>query len=330
MKKRLFKILKLALLALCAAIVIAGGAIGFFARQQIQANTFSVSQPAVPEAACDSARGVPVGEPFEIAVETESAFSFATPFAIEFTLPDGLEAAEETVQDFSFDWTLRQGKIRISLIAFNAGTFEGARITLRAQSEDATATETLELPTLFAVLPPTNPGEKISLAGALTPGADDSDSSNYLWLAAIALPLIALAILIWQRNRKQHRSVPAIPPWIAAQNALSALKNEISAGQIGAIAAVTRLSDIVRHYLALRFGLSADAMSSQEFFASMERYDSPLAPAHKQFLREFLSAADLVKFAGFAATADQTQTAIDRAAALVRETVPEPEPTEKK
>lgn len=330
MKTRFFSIFRLTLLILCAAAILTSGAIGFFAWQQIRENTFTLSAPVIPEAASDSAQGVPVGEPFEISVETESAFSFETPFSIEFALPEGLEAAEKTVQDFRFAWTLRRGEIRISLLAFEAGTFENARITLRAKSSNGNIARELELPTLFAVLPPVAPDEKISLAGTLEPGAEESAANTYLWIAAVALPLAALALLIWSRRRSKQKPAPVIPPWVAAQSELDGLKREIDAGQIGAIAAVTRLSDIVRRYLAKRFTLSADAMTSQEFFSSMERYDSPLATPHKQFLREFLSAADLVKFAGFAATAEQTHSAIDRAALLVRETVPAPEPDVKK
>lgn len=329
MKKRFLKIFGIVIAVLLAGVLIAGGVIGFFARREILAETFTVSEPELPAAATDSAQGVPVGKPFEVRLETTSAFSFATPFQIEFSLPDGLATREKTEQDFEFSWTHRRGEIRLSLVAFKAGTFENAKISITANADGNIQTRTPELPPIFAVLPETQPGEKLHLAGTLDENPP-VEKNSWLWLAAIALPLIALAVLIFVRRKKQ-KIAPELPAWELAQIELDALRNEIDSGRAGAIAVVTRLSDIVRRYLSRRFGLSADAMTSPEFFALMKRADSPLAAKHKQFLREFLSAADLIKFAGFAATSDQAHTALDRASSLIRETVPAPEnPAEKK
>lgn len=324
MKKRFFKILGLFLLALCVAGIILGGAVGFSAYREIRAQTFTLSEPTIPENAGDPAKGVPVGEPFQISFAVESAFSFEPDFHLEFNLPEGLETAGTVRRENHFEWKLRRSDVFVSLVAFEPGEFKDARIEIVAKSDEKTERKTIALPPIFAVLPTTSPDEKLSLAGKLDESADVSAGKSRLWLAAVLVPLLALALLIWIRRRTEQKPVPALPPWTITQNELDALKHEITEGKIGAVAAVTRLSDIVRHYLSRRFGMDADAMTSQEFFASMERYDSPLAANHKQFLREFLSAADMVKFAGFAATSEQTYNAIDRAASLVRETVPAP------
>lgn len=328
MKKRFLKIFVIALALLLSAGIIAGAVLGFFARREIIAETFTVSAPELPEAATDSARGVPVGSPFEVRISTETALSFQTPFRLELSLPEGLEARENAAQHFTFDWTHRRGDIRLSLLAFNAGEFNGGKIELISSINGNPRTQTLELPTIFAALPETEPDEQLRLAGSLSPSAD-RESHSLIWLAAVILPLIALAVLIFLRRRKKVPA-PEIPVWVLAQSELDALRDEISSGRLGAIAVVTRLSDIVRRYLSRRFTLSADAMTSQEFFASMERGNSPLASKHRQFLREFLSAADLIKFAGVSASAEQAHSALERASALVRETVPAPEPPTEK
>ena len=57
------------------------------------------------------------------------------------------------------------------------------------------------------------------------------------------------------------------------------------------------LSLIVRTYLEDRFGLRSPELTTQEFLTEMGR--SPdLARSHQQLLRDFLTQADLVKFAG--------------------------------
>lgn len=320
MKKRFLKIFIIVALLSAAIAFVAGGVLAYFARREILAESFTVSEPELPAAATDSAEGIPVGLPFDVRINTSTALSFDTPFKVDFSLPEGLEVRENMCQHFDFAWTRRRGEILLSLVAFDAGTFEGGKIILAADADGKTKTRTLELPAIFAVLPETAPGEQLQLAGTLDERSG-GDGNSRLWLIAVILPLLALAGLIFLRQKKVLPP-PEIPSWVAAQNDLDALRDEILSGRTSAIAVVTRISDIVRRYLSRRFGLSADAMSSQEFFMTMERADSPLIPKHKQFLREFLSAADLIKFAGVAANTEQARTAIDRASLLIRETVP--------
>jgi hypothetical protein len=57
-----------------------------------------------------------------------------------------------------------------------------------------------------------------------------------------------------------------------------------------------RLSDIVRRYLELRFGLRSPELTTEEFVEELA--NSPdLVRSHQQLLRKFLNRADLVKFA---------------------------------
>lgn len=328
MKKRFLKIFGIALAVPVVLALIAGGIIGFYAREKILAGTFTVSEPELPESATNNAQGVPVGEPFEVRVSAACALSFETPFQLEFSLPEGLEVRENIEQKFEFAWTQRRGEIIFSLVAFNAGEFSGAKLNISSSDGAGTKQQTLAFPPIFAVLPATDPGEELSLAGKLEEQSGET-AESLLWIFAVIVPLLALAVLIFLRSKKP-KNVPEIPSWILAENEFKQLREEISSGRTGAIAAVSRISDIVRRYLSRRFGLSADAMTSQEFFAFTERSDSPLSVKHKQFLREFLSAADLIKFAGAAASADQAYSALDRASLLVRETIPAPEDSSEK
>lgn len=63
----------------------------------------------------------------------------------------------------------------------------------------------------------------------------------------------------------------------------------------------TGLSDIVRHYLEMRFALRAPEMTTEEFLSVLR--DSPeLKSEHKTLLRNFLGHCDMVKFAKYGPT----------------------------
>ena len=57
----------------------------------------------------------------------------------------------------------------------------------------------------------------------------------------------------------------------------------------------------------------------------MEDWNSPLNNQDRNFLREFMTSADMIKFAKYEATKKHIETAIARAEQLVDETIPEKE-----
>ena len=80
-----------------------------------------------------------------------------------------------------------------------------------------------------------------------------------------------------------------------------------------------KLSLIVRRYLEDRFGLRSPELTTQEFLAEMGR--SPdLARSHQQLLRDFLTQADLVKFAGLRPSAEAVGESIAAAERFLEDT----------
>ncbi len=80
-----------------------------------------------------------------------------------------------------------------------------------------------------------------------------------------------------------------------------------------------RLSLIVRTYLEDRFGLRSPELTTPEFLTEMGR--SPdLARSHQQLLREFLTQADLVKFAGLRPGQDAVAESVAAAERFLEET----------
>lgn len=81
----------------------------------------------------------------------------------------------------------------------------------------------------------------------------------------------------------------------------------------------TLLSDIVRRYLELRFGLHASRQSTEEFLAGMEQAPELSAPQRQQ-LRSFLQHCDLAKFARAGFSPEDCQAVAVMAREVVRPT----------
>lgn len=143
--------------------------------------------------------------------------------------------------------------------------------------------------------------------------------SRWWWLApllvmagatVLALVVYVLAqfipplrrLLTWMRGR-WTRMVAAPPPpvipaheWARRQFAALLSENLIASGRIREF--YFRLSDIVRGYIERRFEVSAPEMTTEEFLATTS-CDPRFGERNTSELQRFLSACDLVKFAGF-------------------------------
>jgi len=75
----------------------------------------------------------------------------------------------------------------------------------------------------------------------------------------------------------------------------------------------------LRRYIENRFGLQAPEQTTEEFLASL-RTGTTLVQQYQTLLSEFLNECDMVKFANYAAGADDAQHAHDRAVRFIEET----------
>ena len=147
-----------------------------------------------------------------------------------------------------------------------------------------------------------------------------SQLARKLWvpLAVALLALIAsLATLLFLRKRKtvQPSSVPPQPPHIIAKQALDVLRRK----QWSPEPFFTELSLILRTYLENRFCLNAPESTTEELTRSMTA-DNRLAIKEQQTLHNFLTQADLVKFARADAQQDVMQNAFDTVDRFIEQT----------
>lgn len=125
---------------------------------------------------------------------------------------------------------------------------------------------------------------------------------NWGWLAWVggavgAIALAIVAIVLWRRRRKSPRTI-VIPPHDWAFQQLRALADAklVEDGRVKEF--YYRLSEIVRTYIELRFGLMAPERTTEEFLAEMG-VTHALPGEYQPALRDFLEACDMVKYARY-------------------------------
>jgi hypothetical protein len=149
-----------------------------------------------------------------------------------------------------------------------------------------------------------------------------------LWVPALIAVLALLAglltLLFLRRRQTAQESAPPQPPHILAFQALEALKTKSWIPE----PFFTELSLILRTYLENRFSLNAPESTTEELTRSMSA-DQRLGVGEQQTLKNFLTQADLVKFARAGAEQAVMQNAFVTVECFVEQTKEEPPPEEK-
>ena len=134
------------------------------------------------------------------------------------------------------------------------------------------------------------------------------------WIAAF---LGAILILFKILKIFRKKAPPKLPHEIALEG-LEAARNKLSTGGDTKEYYVS-ISDVLRHYIETVFSLRAPEMTTQEFLMSLN--DSPkLSAVHKDSLKMFMEACDLVKFAKHAPVRAEMDLVFDTAKKFIEET----------
>ena len=139
-------------------------------------------------------------------------------------------------------------------------------------------------------------------------------SAGWGWLVA-CLSVVAIGLsAFWFRRRGTARAIqqPTQTPEEIAHTALEALlaENLPSRGLYKEF--YIRLTDIVRHFIEGTTGLKAPEQTTEEFLRAMRSHGAFTAERSAR-LKEFLEAADMVKYAGQQPTHEQIELSIARA-----------------
>jgi hypothetical protein len=147
---------------------------------------------------------------------------------------------------------------------------------------------------------------------------------EWLWLwITLGMILLAALIFLLVRSLQRKKQAPAEPPkrpaWEIALEAIVKIEQAgyVQKGQIKEY--YSELSDVVRRYIEERLDVHAPEMTTEEFIHAV-RYSDRLTHAQQGFLRDFLNASDMVKFAKFVPTAEEMFRALKLARVFVEET----------
>lgn len=164
--------------------------------------------------------------------------------------------------------------------------------------------------------------QKIVLAGAIEPVKIISRKKMYIIISALALLIIILIVLFVIRRYKKEKAI-ILPSWAVALNDLHSLRNHIKSRDITLNSGFISLTDIVRAYLEKRFKLPASKQTTEEFLLGINQKNGPLPKVQRPFLKEFMQASELVKFAKLPPDENTLDQALAKAEVLVNETRPE-------
>lgn len=174
-------------------------------------------------------------------------------------------------------------------------------------------------PLEFAALKVENP-DRLPLADAAVKVPGAGKHYRYWLIGIVSAVIIAAGVFIWIQKRRIKSRQEILPPWVIAQRNLDELRKTADAGKQPLEWCVSKLSDVVREYLSIRFCWRVKQQTTEEFFASLKRKNSPLSASQTFYLEEFMKQSDLIKFANIKPDKDSFSLALDRAEDLVNQT----------
>jgi len=314
----------LAVVALAAAVV---GVFAYLAYRRAAANDAKIT---VPDFALNPGGEIKLGDDVKISTEIPCPWGHL-PKKAELELADGLQVvAEPKIEKLKTKWGGAVWRISAEIQPYRTGKVKPSKCSIEFthKKDGRTATKTLEakIPGFKVLAVDTGGKRSLDLANRAKPVSAMERHHWLWWLVVAGLVLIMLASLagvfiVWMfgKNRLAEKEPPA---WVVALSKLNGLKKRVESGELGREACVAELTDIIRTYLEKRFDVKATSSTTKEFLVGMERGDSPLDTEHRLFLRDFMTAADLVKFAKLPVDDSVLNDAIAKARLLVESTVP--------
>lgn len=165
-------------------------------------------------------------------------------------------------------------------------------------------------------------GNELLTAGEIT---EKKEKHTALYFAAGIAVLILLAVLtVILLRRRGKKAGPVMTIREIALDAIRRLRERVDRNRESAAAALAELTDIVRHFLENQYHLRAERQTTYEFLRELDKADSPVPEGDRKFLRSFLEAADMVKFARFTADSEIFENAAARAERLIAGPGPDP------
>jgi hypothetical protein len=143
----------------------------------------------------------------------------------------------------------------------------------------------------------------------------------WMIFCAVAGTLLFIGLTIWLIKRWRNRPVAMPSPRQRALDQLARIETEID--KLTPYQFSIRVSDILRRYVTEQYQLPVTRQTSVEFLNALAAA-SPFSADEQTLLSDFLNRCDLIKFARYDATREDSRLLLDEAERFVKGGVLEP------
>jgi hypothetical protein len=149
----------------------------------------------------------------------------------------------------------------------------------------------------------------------IAPPVDYSLVPPWVIFCAAFLGLTLIGLLVWLIVRRRERPAPIRSPRDQALERLEGARADIE--RISPYQFSIRVSDILRRYVTDQYQLPVTRQTSVEFLAALAK-QSPFSEDEKLLLTDFLNRCDLIKFARYEATTEDSRLLLEEALSFVK------------
>lgn len=155
----------------------------------------------------------------------------------------------------------------------------------------------------------------------ITPPVEYFLLQPWMIFCAVAGTLLLIGLTTWLIRRWRNRPVAVVTPRQRALDLLARVETEID--KLTPYQFSIRVSDILRRYVTEQYQLPVTRQTSVEFLNALAA-SSPFSTDEQSLLSDFLNRCDLIKFARYEATREDSRLLLDEAARFVKGGVLEP------
>ena len=137
----------------------------------------------------------------------------------------------------------------------------------------------------------------------------------WMVFCAVAALLLLVGLTTWLIKRWRNRPAVIKTPRERALDLLARIETEID--KVTPYQFSIRVSDILRRYVTEQYQLPVTRQTSVEFLNALTA-SSPFSSDDQTLLRDFLNRCDLIKFARYDATPEDSRLLLDEASRFVK------------
>jgi hypothetical protein len=131
----------------------------------------------------------------------------------------------------------------------------------------------------------------------------------------VVVGVILVGLIIWWIRRRWQRPKPQLSPRERTLELLDRISREIDT--LPPYQFSIRVSDILRRYVTEQYQLPVTRQTSVEFLNALAQA-SPFSEDEKSLLEDFLNRCDLIKFARYDATQEDSRLLLEEATRFVQ------------